>query len=83
MTAAFQNATRDVIHGFDSGTDLIDLTGFGGLIWQSGGSFSGGGVAQVRFQDKLVRIDSDGNGTVDATILLENVTFVTPDDFIL
>ncbi|MEP4197544.1 MAG: calcium-binding protein [Aliishimia sp.] len=75
--------TRDLVRGFDSGLDRIDLTGFGDLTWQSGAGFSGNGIGQVRFEAELVRIDADGNGVVDAMIELENTNFVTWDDFIL
>ena len=76
-------ATRDVIEGFDSGTDLIDLTGYGDIAWQSGANFSGGGAIEVRFDGDHVLIDANGDGTADEAIELKWVNWVSSSDFIL
>lgn len=76
-------AARDEVRGFTSGIDKIDLRGFGDLTFQADGSFAGGGQGSVLFADRTVHIDADGNGTVDAEILLTWVNEVVQDDFIL
>ncbi len=77
------SGTRDVIEGFKSGTDTIDLTAFGDLDWQSGGRFSGRGNAEVRFDGDYILIDADGNGRVDEAIELKWVNNVAEGDFVL
>jgi Ca2+-binding RTX toxin-like protein len=76
-------ATRDVIEGFDSGIDRIDLRGYGDLTWQSAATFSGGGSAEVRFDGDYVLIDADGNGSAEESIELKWVDIVFSSDFIL
>jgi len=53
----------DTVIGFQSGEDKIDLTDFGPLTFIGGGAFTGG--AAVRFADRRLEIDIDGDGTAD------------------
>ena len=74
---------RDIVEGFTSGIDQIDLRGFGGLTLQFGSAFSGSGTTEVLFDDGLVRIDQDGDGTADAEIELRWINALAQDDFLL
>ncbi|MEL7098219.1 MAG: calcium-binding protein [Pseudomonadota bacterium] len=68
-------ATRDRILGWEDGADLIDLSGFGALEFSASGAV-GGGTASVWFDavsggtQTMLRIDADGNGSVDGQVLL-------------
>ncbi|MEO1779249.1 MAG: calcium-binding protein [Pseudomonadota bacterium] len=75
-------SSTDVILGFDSGTDRIDLSGYGGLDFIGTDGFSGAG-AEVRFDGDYVQIDHDGDGQADERIELRWVQEVAADDFIL
>jgi Ca2+-binding RTX toxin-like protein len=77
------DGTRDVVKGFDSGVDRIDLTGFGALTFRTGEAFSGGGRAEVLFDGEAVQIDGDGDGAAEAAIELRWVAEVTASDFLL
>ncbi|MEL7098212.1 MAG: calcium-binding protein [Pseudomonadota bacterium] len=67
--------TRDRILGWEDGADLIDLSGFGALTFSSAGAI-GGGTASIWFDavsggaQTMLRIDVDGNGSVDGQLLL-------------
>ncbi|MFQ6552821.1 calcium-binding protein [Aestuariibius insulae] len=76
------NATRDVIKGFDSGIDKIDLTDFGGLAYQEE-AFSANGSGEVRFDGDYVLIDENGDGRVDAEIEVMWVNTLSENDFML
>ncbi|HHC29190.1 MAG TPA: calcium-binding protein [Rhodobacterales bacterium] len=80
-TFVFSNVTdsgkgggADRIYGFSLKQDLIDLSGFGG-------------TASVSFAHRgfgtLVRVDADGDGTVDFHIKVMGVDHLTQDHFIL
>lgn len=78
-------ATRDVIEDFSSGTDRIDLTGFGpGIGFVGTASFSGGG-AELRFDlgARQLQLDADGDGTADFSIRLSGVSSLLQGDVIL
>ena len=74
---------RDVVLGFDSGIDQLDLIGFGPLSLGFGASFSGAGSGEIVFDDHIVRIDVNGNGVADAEIELRHVNALSLSDFIL
>ncbi|WP_299691188.1 calcium-binding protein [uncultured Tateyamaria sp.] len=74
--------STDVILGFDSGVDRIDLSAFGGLDYVGEADFSGSG-AEVRFDGDYVQIDHDGDGQADERIELRWVQEVVAGDFIL
>ncbi len=76
-------AARDEVRGFDSGIDKIHLADMGDLTFQTSGSFAGGGQGSFFFAEKTVQIDADGNGAVDAEILLAWVNEVAESDFML
>lgn len=74
---------RDIIRGFNSGIDQIDLTDYDGLALQFGATFAGNGSGAIVFTGNLVRIDADGDGVADAEIQLAGVSAVQVSDFIL
>ncbi|CUH78114.1 calcium-binding protein [Tropicibacter naphthalenivorans] len=73
-------AEMDTVRGFESGQDLIDLTGFGALSFIGDLAFDG--TAAVRFKDKQLQIDTDGDGTADFEAHLKWLSSLTVDDFI-
>ena len=68
---------RDTITDFQVGTDDIDLTNFGGL------SFAGDITLNVSGGNTLVRIDTNGDNTIDMEIFLDGTTGLTASDFLL
>ena len=80
--SGLSNAATDVILGYNSGIDLIDLSAFGGLEFVETEAFSGS-RAEVRFDGDYVQIDSDGDGRADERIELRWVSSVVESDFIL
>ena len=80
--SGMNEASTDVILGFDSGVDRIDLSAFGGLVFVGEDAFGGTG-AEVRFDGDYVQIDHDGDGQADERIELRWVNEVVADDFIL
>lgn len=82
-------ANADVVIGFTPGEDKLDLAALGpGLSFIGTAPFSGV-AGQIRAvasgSDTLIRLDADGNGTPDFTIVLANVspTSLSVGDFIL
>ena len=70
---------------FTSGTDRIDLTGFGpGIGFVGTASFSGSG-AELRFDlgARQLQLDADGDGTTDFAIRLSGVSSLLQGDLIL
>lgn len=78
-----KKADRDVISGFGTGTDKLDLTGYDNLRWVSDGDFNATGRGEVSYLGKLVMIDTDGNGQIDALIEVSADGELTRGDFIL
>ena len=76
-------ADRDVIKGFDSGVDKIDLSAFDNLGFIGNADFYGNGSNQVRFEDGFLKIDNNGNGRTDHVIEITNMSNLQTDDFIL
>ena len=74
---------RDIIRGFDSGIDQIDLRGFGDLSLGFGATFSADGTGEIIFDTHILRIDVNGDGAVDAEIELSYVNALSLSDFIL
>jgi Ca2+-binding RTX toxin-like protein len=80
-------AGRDVIQDFTVGDDIIDLSAFSGLSFIGDSGFSGSG-AEVRVTDPnsigrvKIYVDTDGDGTADMKIILNNTTTLSEDDFL-
>ena len=82
-------ALRDRIRDFEIGIDLIDLSGLSDEEFSFEGTtgFSATGPSlyySVNAAGRaIVRLDVDGDGAQDMQILLNDVTLLTADDFIL
>jgi Ca2+-binding RTX toxin-like protein len=77
-------ATRDVIEGFDSGVDKIDLRSIAGLKFRDGEvTFAGGGTKSCFFWGTMLFVDTTGDAVTDMTIELKWVGDLTPADFLL
>lgn len=77
-------SSADMIVDFRSGDD-IDLSNLAGRLgWVGSGAFSGR-AAEVGFQrvsgGLLVRVDSDGNGSIDMAIFCSGLTQIAKGDF--
>ncbi len=57
------SGTRDMVIGFQMGEDKIDLSDFGPLTFLGGAAFTGG--AAVRFANRQLQIDTDGDTQAD------------------
>jgi hypothetical protein len=80
----------DRIRDFDPGEDLIDLEAVapGVLSFVGNAAFTGGGTSSVRFTFSAggpanVLIDVDGDGIGDMRIIVQGVTTLTANDFLL
>jgi hypothetical protein len=73
--------TFDRIEGFDSGEDRIDMTGFGTMSF-SGLDFRGNGVASCYYDGTYLRIDADGDRTLDMLVEFAWVDRLVTSDFI-
>lgn len=78
-----KQADRDTVEGFQVGIDKIDLRDFGRISYVDAVDFSGGGRAEVSMLGRVVLIDGDGDGQIDAMIEMVNSEALTADDFIL
>ena len=78
-----RRATADLVEGFESGRDKIDLTDFGGLTWINDEIFSGEGAGEVRYDGTWLRIDADGDGSMDMAIEFRYVNDLDLGDFVL
>ena len=80
-------AAADVIADFGFGDDLIDLTGFGGLIWRDQAAFviGGGQVRQANPDgpDWVLQIDVNGDTITDCEIVLQFGTAISASDLLL
>ena len=88
----WDGALGDRVSDFESGADLIDVSGIGdesAFTFLGGAAFTGSGAQEMRFVvsgagTTVVYFDEDGNGTTDATLYLAGVTGgVTATDFVL
>lgn len=78
----------DTIADFQRGTDLIDLSGFAGTFAFNGtGGFAGGGTRSVIWSlagsAVTLRVDGDGDGTSDGSIVLAGITTLSAGDLVL
>ncbi|PLX38390.1 MAG: hypothetical protein C0606_09310 [Hyphomicrobiales bacterium] len=74
--------SADRVYQFESGEDLIDLTSFGTLSFIGDAAFSGTG-AEVRFEDKYLSIDADGDGATDMMVKFEGLNSLAESDLLL
>lgn len=76
--------TRDVVEGFDSGVDKIDLRSITGLKFRDGEvTFAGGGVKSAFFNGSILFIDGNGDRITDMTIEFKWVSDLNASDFLL
>lgn len=77
---------RDRITDFDTGIDKINLVGLNLDAFIGGAAFSGT-QAEARFivsgANGLLQVDTDGNGTLNASLLLVGVTSIAALDLLL
>ncbi|MGC1497336.1 MAG: calcium-binding protein [Sulfitobacter sp.] len=82
------NSARDIIQDFEAGDDIIDFTAFAGLSYAGTTAFSGTGPSFYVSDPNVIGrvkifVDTDGDGTADMKIILNNVTTaLTEDDFL-
>ncbi|MCF6231556.1 MAG: M10 family metallopeptidase C-terminal domain-containing protein [Rhodobacteraceae bacterium] len=81
-------SNSDRITDFNSGVDVIDLSGLvsGPLDLSIGGSFSGTGpsaLVKISGNDMRVLVDVDGDSLADFRVILDGVTSVSASDFVL
>ena len=72
----------DVVNGFTSGQDVINLRSFGSRMSYEDLDFSGG-HASVFYDGHYLRIDSDGDRAADLIIQFNYVTTMVEADFLL
>ncbi len=82
------NTGNDVITDFSLGEDLVDLSGLPGALTLIGSSGFSGTAGEVRVvttggSNNVIRVDLDGDGSGDMKILVQGVTGLGEDDFIL
>ncbi|WP_376100197.1 calcium-binding protein [Roseomonas sp. CCTCC AB2023176] len=81
-------AARDLVTDFDGAAgDRLDLSAFG-AVYVGTGALPGGGQAAVSWSSNangttLVRLDADGDGTLDLAFNLKGVASLSAGDFIL
>jgi Ca2+-binding RTX toxin-like protein len=74
-------STMDRVENFKSGSDKIDMSAFGDMVfkWLD---FAGGGKASCYYDGNFLRIDSSGDGATDMMIQFAWVEALRPGDFI-
>lgn len=87
VTDSGTGADSDVIRDFASGEDKVNLAALSDTLFTfDNAGFSGAGPSVTTSQqadDLFVQVDVDGDGLADMRIILEGVSGVTVDDFIL
>lgn len=73
--------TADIVTGFESGVDKIDLTAFGKLSFQTGTAFSGKG-GEALFIANTLYIDRNGDKMPDAVVAFQGLTTLSSSSFI-
>jgi Ca2+-binding RTX toxin-like protein len=74
--------TIDLINGFTSGQDKVDLKAFGHLVFAAI-DFKGNGVGSVYYDGHYLRIDADGDRATDIMIEFSWLNKLTASDLIL
>jgi Ca2+-binding RTX toxin-like protein len=75
------SATIDVVEGFVSGQDKIDLRALGKMTFEDL-DFEGGGKASVYYDGRYLRIDHTGDGATDMIIQFKWVEDMSASDFL-
>lgn len=83
--------TPDRIADFQRGIDKIDLSSLSAeeVIWRGKAAFSGTGKAEAQFTapngetPMLLRVDTNGDGVADMSIILTGVSTLTASDIVL
>ncbi|NBZ86025.1 calcium-binding protein [Stagnihabitans tardus] len=73
--------TADLVQGFVSGIDKIDLTDLGPISFETGG-FSASG-ASAHYDGLALRIDTTGDGTCDMMIRFQGLATLSASDLLL
>lgn len=82
-------ADADEILDFDRGRDTLDLSALAEdqINWVGDGILYKTGVAQARYKTRddhvEMRVDIDGNGTIDMMVILDGLTKLSASDFLL
>ncbi len=74
-------ATIDIVEGFESGEDVIDLRSLGPMTFEDL-DFAGGGNASAYFDGRYLRIDTNGDRASDMIIQLKWVEELSSSDFL-
>ncbi len=74
--------TIDIVEGFQSKEDKIDLRGLGTLSFEDL-DYAGGGQGSLYYDGHYLRIDADGDAVSDMIIQFKWVEELRADDFIL
>jgi Ca2+-binding RTX toxin-like protein len=72
----------DVIVGFQSGEDVVDLTAFGAMMFADD-EFLGNSQASVIFKNQNLQIDSNGDGSMDIFIRMTGTSAISDSDLLL
>jgi Ca2+-binding RTX toxin-like protein len=73
--------TMDIVMGFETGTDKIDLTAFGAMTFQ-GLDYTAGGRASCYYDGRYLRIDATGDGRTDMMVSFNGMDDLRAGDFI-
>jgi Ca2+-binding RTX toxin-like protein len=76
------NATIDIVEGFKTGTDKIDLRSLGPITYEDL-DFRGGGDASCYYDGRFLRIDTNGNGSTDMMVAFNWTDTLRASDVIL
>ncbi|SFR38803.1 calcium-binding protein [Litoreibacter janthinus] len=74
-------STMDLVEGFVSGEDQIDLSSYGNLSFVA--VLSGSGAAEVTFDGDYIWVDGNGDGVADLGVELQGIDTVAASDFLL
>jgi Ca2+-binding RTX toxin-like protein len=74
-------ATRDVVVGFASGVDDVDLRSLGPMTFRTTNNFAGGGNGSCYYDGQFLRIDHSGDGVTDMMIEFTFLQHMRADDF--
>ncbi len=80
---------RDVVTDFEDGADLLDFSGISGVLTFRGLSgFSASGAGELRLSETgsgntVVVVDANGDGVTDMQVLVNGVTGLGAEDFVL